>query len=149
MRSIGLLRLMSGKSRVVRKGSAPALRSTRGIGRYAGARHFAPGIERSHMTSAAKSPRRRSLSVRAAPVGRSRCRRGHDDIVCWKLIVSWSLAVTRADIVSRNGPRPREQYGYLSAGEILYNYDVIIPDGNLVGTRCLEILRGSSQGFAK
>jgi hypothetical protein len=51
-----------------------------------------------------------------------------------------------ANTVSRNGPRPREQYGYLSAGEILYNYDVIISDGNLVGTRCL----GDSQGkFAR
>ena len=52
-------------------------------------------------------------------------------------------------VVSRNGPRPREQYGYLSAGGILYNYDVIISDGNLVGTRCPRDSRGTSRGFAQ
>jgi hypothetical protein len=51
--------------------------------------------------------------------------------------------------VSRNGPRPREQYGYLFAGEILCNYDVIISDGNLVGTRRLGDSRGTSPGFAE
>jgi hypothetical protein len=51
--------------------------------------------------------------------------------------------------VSRNGPRPREQYGYLSAREILCNHDVIILDGNLVGTRRLGDSRGSSPGVTK